>query len=111
MDRRVFLKSTAAAAAVLPWQRLAAASEWRSYEVTTRIEILNPEGRSLAWVPLPLIEDTAWQRNLGSQWSGNAARASFSSRTLTVKLVGPKIANVTLSIPAGSIGWVAVHGP
>jgi hypothetical protein len=73
MDRRAFLKTTAASA-VLPWHAAFASSEWRTYQVVTRVEILKPQGVSRAWLPLPLKEDTPWQRNLGSQLSGNAAR-------------------------------------
>lgn len=78
MDRRSFLK-TGAAAAALPWQSVFAAADWRVYEVVTRVEILKPQGASRAWLPLPLIEDTAWQRNLGNQWGGNAVRAEVLS--------------------------------
>ena len=76
MDRRVFLKLSAGAAAgsALPWRLSLAAPQWQSYEVVTRVEILKPQGTSRAWLPMPLVEDTEWQRNLGSQWSGNAAR-------------------------------------
>jgi transglutaminase-like putative cysteine protease len=71
------MKSSAAMAAVsaLPWRNALAAAEWRSYEVTTRVEILKPQGVSRVWLPLPLMEDTAWQRSHGNQWSGNAAAA------------------------------------
>jgi transglutaminase-like putative cysteine protease len=77
MERRVFLKSSAAmAAAALPYQ-VFAQNGWRAYEVTTRVEILKPQGVSRVWLPLPLIEDTRWQRSFGNQWSGNAARAQI----------------------------------
>jgi transglutaminase-like putative cysteine protease len=76
MDRRAFLKSTAAAA-VLPWPSAFAAAEWRRYEVTTRVEILKPQGITRVWLPLPLIEDTPWQRSYGNHWSGNPARAQI----------------------------------
>jgi len=76
MDRRLFIKSSAAAV-VLPWRPVWAAPEWRTYEVTTRVEILKPQGASRVWLPMPLPEDTAWQRHLGSQWSGNAARTQI----------------------------------
>ena len=78
MDRRSFLK-TGAAAAALPWPSVFAASQWRAYEVTTRVEILKPQGASRAWLPLPLVEDTPWQRNIGNQWSGNAAHTQVLS--------------------------------
>jgi transglutaminase-like putative cysteine protease len=78
MERRVFLKSSAAmAAAALPYQAVFAQSSWRNYEVTTRVEILKPQGITRVWLPLPLIEDTSWQRSHGSQWTGNAARAQI----------------------------------
>jgi len=73
MDRRAFLKTTAASA-VLPWHAAFASSDWRTYQVVTRVEVLKPQGVSRVWLPLPLKEDMPWQRNLGSQWSGNAAR-------------------------------------
>jgi transglutaminase-like putative cysteine protease len=79
MERRVFLQSSAAvaAASALPWRHALAAAEWRTYEVTTRVEILKPQGVSRVWLPLPLTQDTAWQRSHGSHWSGNAARAQI----------------------------------
>ena len=61
MDRRYFLKSsaaataTAAAAAVLPWREaFAAAPGWRTFETVTRVEIEWPKGVTRAWVPLPM---------------------------------------------------------
>ena len=56
MNRRLFLQSTAAAAAAqaLPWSAAFAASDaWRGYEMTTRVEIVKPKGISRAWIPLP----------------------------------------------------------
>jgi transglutaminase-like putative cysteine protease len=79
MDRRDFLKASAAAAAAasLPWRESSAAAGWRSFEVTIRAEVAWPEGPSRVWLPLPLAEDTGWQRNFGSQWQGNASRAQI----------------------------------
>jgi transglutaminase-like putative cysteine protease len=76
MERRVFLKSSAAMAAVsaLPWREALAAADWRTYEVTTRVEILKPQGVSRVWLPVPTI-DTDWQKVIGNSWSGNAAQA------------------------------------
>jgi transglutaminase-like putative cysteine protease len=78
MDRRAFLKAgiSASAAASLPWQAWAS-PEWRSYEVVTQIDVQLPEGVSRVWLPLPLTQDTDWQRNLGNRWSGNAARTEI----------------------------------
>ena len=83
MKRRVFLKSSAAAAiaAAFPWRPATARTtgEWRQYEITTRVTIVKPQGVSRAWVPLPMLDETEWQRPLGSAWSGNAAKARIVS--------------------------------
>jgi transglutaminase-like putative cysteine protease len=79
MDRRSFLKasSLAAAAAALPWRDALAApiAGWRTYEVVSRVEIVQPRGVSRAWVPLPSVDAAEWHRTLGSSWTGNASRA------------------------------------
>jgi transglutaminase-like putative cysteine protease len=73
MDRRTFIK-TGAAAAALPWIPAFAAAGWRTFEVTTRAELVVPQGASRVWLPLPLTEDNEWQRGLGNDWKGNATR-------------------------------------
>jgi len=79
MKRRDFLKSSAAAAATaaLPWNESIAQTGWRTFEVTTRVEIAKPQGVSRVWLPLPLAFDTDWHRSSGNSWSGNASRAQI----------------------------------
>jgi transglutaminase-like putative cysteine protease len=81
MDRRAFLKSSiaASAAASLPWRAGLASTDWRTFEVVTRIEVQLPEGVSRVWLPLPLSLDTQWHRSLGNSWSGNASRTDVLS--------------------------------
>src|SRR3954464_9474360 len=82
MDRRTFLKTSAAAAVAqaLPWDgALAAIQGWRGYEITTRVEIMKPSGVSRAWIPLPSVDDDAWQKALGNAWTGNATRAQVAT--------------------------------
>ncbi len=76
MNRRAFLKAgvSASAIAALPWREAFASAGWRTFEVVTRVELVLPQGESRVWLPLPLNGDTDWHRNLGSHWSGNAAR-------------------------------------
>jgi transglutaminase-like putative cysteine protease len=82
MDRREFLKTTAAASAVasMPWREAVASTtgDWHSYEIVTRVTILKPQGGSKAWIPLPMMDETEWQRPVGSSWSGNAATARIA---------------------------------
>ena len=83
MDRRDFLKSSGvlASVAALPWRASLAADGWRTFETVTRVEVINPVGRTLAWVPMPLAEHTGWFRDLASRWSGNAGEAGIERDT------------------------------
>lgn len=83
MIRREFLRSASIASAVagIPctWPSLyAKASEapWRTFEVTTKVEILKPSGISRVWVPAPLPQETPYQKTLSNnfQVEGKAAR-------------------------------------
>lgn len=80
--RRSLLKaaSGALAFAALPGAALAQQQEkrrfeprpgdWRSFEVTTTVNLQKSNGPSKVWVPLASV-DTDWQRSLSSNWSGN----------------------------------------
>src|SRR5215831_6858207 len=82
MDRRAFLKTglavtTSAFVAGVPRPRgagvaLAAEAKWRTFEVTTRAEIPEASGITRVWLPLGLMPDTEYFRNLGQTWTGNA---------------------------------------
>jgi hypothetical protein len=83
MDRRTFLRTgigvSAAAAAGLRVQQRAVAAEpsgeakWRTFEVTSKVEVIKPSGVTRAWVPMPLMPDTDYQKSLGQSWTGNTA--------------------------------------
>jgi transglutaminase-like putative cysteine protease len=72
IDRRELLKSGAslAALAAMPASAWAQAGSgalfaptpgaWRNYELTTKIEVLNPQGETQAWVPIPAFEGEGW---------------------------------------------------
>ena len=75
MDRRAFLKSTAIAAVGATMPPAYAGASWRTFEVTTRVDLAQPQGASRVWLPLPLAAQTDWHRDLGSSWKGNAAHA------------------------------------
>ena len=81
MERRDFLRTGAAGLAAAGFARPLAAfaaetsggAKWRTFEVTTRLEIAKPSGVTRAWVPMPLMPDTDYQKSLGQSWTGNAA--------------------------------------
>ena len=82
--RRQFVKNSAVAlaTAALPainFAQTAAAAErqfspkpaaWRTFEVTTRVEIAKPQGATRLWLPVPSI-NSEWQQSLESSYSSN----------------------------------------
>jgi transglutaminase-like putative cysteine protease len=85
MDRRALLKLAVAGPAMMAGSRLwggsagwaqqreftPRAGNWRTFEITTRVEVLDPGGVTRVWVPVPSV-DSEYQRSLGNQWAGNA---------------------------------------
>ena len=43
---------------------------WRTFDVTTRVEIVDPQGATRVWLPVPSM-DSAWQRSLDTRISSN----------------------------------------
>jgi len=81
MRRRSFVQAGAAVSLLGSIPRLSFAQQlpydpkpsgWRTYEITTRVEVLKPQGVSRAWVPVPSIE-SEYQKVIGSSWSGNGS--------------------------------------
>lgn len=84
MDRRDFLKTgtlVPAAVALSGLPRMAAADlrpQWRAFEVTADVEILQPAGMTQVWLPVPLIADTDYQKSLGNGWNAERGQVTFS---------------------------------
>ena len=83
--RELLLAGAALAASGLPRPARADARRfdpqpgaWRTFEVTTRVEIQDANGATQVWLPIPSI-DSDFQRSLESGWSGNAATARIVS--------------------------------
>ena len=86
--RRTFLKNTAAAAlaGVLPSLGFAQApaalptrgnfapqsGAWRTFDVTTRVDVLKPQGATQLWLPIPSV-NSDYQRSQGNSFSSNGA--------------------------------------
>lgn len=101
--RRAFLQTSAAAlsASTLPLTALAQApaaaartftptpGTWRTFEVTTRVDIAKPQGATKVWLPIPSI-NTDWQRSQESSYSTNgqarqAVDGKYGARMLAVE--------------------------
>ncbi len=82
--RRTFLKNSAAAAFVgaLPALSFAQAparsnfapqsGAWRTFDVTTRVDIIKPQGVTKIWLPIPSVNGD-YQRSLVNSFSSNGA--------------------------------------
>ena len=82
MNRRDFLRAGVAAAGAgrLPGQSRSG-DGWRTFEVTTRVEVLKPSGTTRVWVPAALTMATPYQKALANtfQCDGGAAKAVESN--------------------------------
>jgi transglutaminase-like putative cysteine protease len=50
---------------------------WRQFEVTTRVEIVRPQGRVQVWLPAPSGNEGNWFAAKKTVWSTNAAASSL----------------------------------
>jgi transglutaminase-like putative cysteine protease len=86
MNRRDFLQSSGAICAGLAVSKsipafadaLQSGSEWRTFEVTTRVEVLKPSGETHIWLPSALIRDTPFQRTRANRFSAEGGTARLS---------------------------------
>src|SRR5215471_2386478 len=85
MNRRDFLKSAGAVSAglaVLKPSRLfaegAGNNDWRTFEVTTRVEVLKPSGVTLVWLPAALIVETPYQKTFENKYTAEGGTAEMT---------------------------------
>ena len=83
MRRREFLQAGTmlAAGAVLPRGAFASVpfapkpDVWRTFQITTRVELAKSPAKAQAWLPLPAVNEPAWMKPLGNEWNTNAKSA------------------------------------
>jgi hypothetical protein len=84
MNRRDFLRSAGIASASLAipgTTRLFAGSTipggWRTFEVTTRVEVLNSSGATRVWLPAALMGETPFQRTFTNRFHAEGGSAQM----------------------------------
>ena len=105
MHRRAFLATTAGASAVFAARGLLAdrvwaqqkefaprPGTWRTFEVTTRVELVKPPGVARVWVPVPSI-NAEYQESLDTRWSGNARAEAWTDPVNGTRLVYAEFAD------------------
>jgi transglutaminase-like putative cysteine protease len=88
MNRRNFLKGSSL---VLPGLGFSAsqctasgldAARWRTFELTTRVEVLNPSGVTRIWVPEAMIANSPFQRSAANRFEcGDGTVTKFHNKT------------------------------
>jgi len=95
MHRRRFVQTAAGFALS---RTLAAGTSWRTYDVTTRVEVLKPEGVTRIWIPTALAVETPYQRTLSNSFEGPAKKyddliaAEFAEGVRPVLTVASRVA-------------------
>jgi transglutaminase-like putative cysteine protease len=87
LNRRDFLRSAGVASAGLalpqrgrlfPWSTTP--DGWRSFEVTTHVEVLKPAGTTRIWVPAALVSETPYQKTLANTFNAPGGTARMVER-------------------------------
>ena len=84
MNRRDFLQSggilsvsLAFAKAGRLFSQVATADRWRTFEVTTRVEVLKPSGTTRIWVPAALLTETPFQKTIANTFNAEGGTAKL----------------------------------
>ena len=99
-SRREFMSKTAVALAVtaLPAINFAATADsaarqfspqagtWRSFDVTTRVDIAKPQGVTRLWIPIPSV-NTSWQQSLESSYQTNGVARIEDDNTYGARML------------------------
>ena len=89
MNRRSFLQSAGVVSAGLAFPKAASllardttdstSPGWRTFEVTTRVEILKPSGATRIWLPTALTAATPFQKTLANTFHAEGGKAKITA--------------------------------
>ena len=84
MNRRVFLQSGSIVSVSLAFAKagslfsqVTTGDRWRTFQVTTRVEVLKPSGTTRIWVPSALITETPFQKTLANTFDCEGGTAKM----------------------------------
>lgn len=84
MKRREFLAYTSGAVVGVALSGVdqtfaldSSAADWRTFEVTTRVEVLKPSGATRVWLPAALLGATAFQRTLANDFKAEGGKVKL----------------------------------
>lgn len=84
MNRRNFLRSAGIVSAGLAFPgtkylfaKDGGSADWRTFDLTTDIEVLKPAGATRVWVPTTLISPTPFQRTISTTYHADGGKAKL----------------------------------
>ena len=84
MDRRDFLRYSGIATTSIMYPTLAppafaqaSGDKWRTFEVTTQVEVLKPLGITRVWIPTPLTQDTPFHKTLANEFKAEGGTSGI----------------------------------
>jgi hypothetical protein len=96
MKRRDFLRSAGVVSAALTFPRTGsllakgaeADAEWRTFEVTTIVQVLRPSGMTRIWMPAALVNTAPFQKTLANEFKAEGGSAKMvESETDTLGII------------------------
>jgi transglutaminase-like putative cysteine protease len=103
MNRRDFLHSAGIATASLALPNVerffgqsTAPENWRTFEVTTRVEVLKPSGPTRIWVPAALLTPAPFQKTLSNTFNAEGGTAKL------IETPADALGIITAEFPAGA---------
>jgi transglutaminase-like putative cysteine protease len=102
MNRRNFLQSGSIVSVSLAFAKagrlfseVTALDRWRTFQVTTRVEVLKTSGKTRVWLPAALISETPFQKTLANTFSCEGGTAKM------VESKGDALGIVAAEFPSG----------
>jgi transglutaminase-like putative cysteine protease len=60
---------------------------WREFEIVTRLEIANAQGKTQAWIPVPSVNEKEWFKSSTSRWTTNGNASLERDRHYAAEMV------------------------
>ena len=60
---------------------------WRTFQVTTKLEIREVNGATKAWVPIPSVNEQDWFRTIANEWSTNGSAKKLQEQKYNAQML------------------------
>jgi transglutaminase-like putative cysteine protease len=103
MNRRDFLQAASVVSARLAFS--SPVERWRTFEVTTRIEVLRASGATRIWVPMALAGETQFQRTIKNTFSGEGGTCETIGNMIAAEFPAGVRPVLTVTSRAATRNW------